>query len=452
MAPERSGMKTFFIIWAGQLLSMLGSGMTGFAIGIWIFKRTGSATQFAMVALAATLPAVLISPLAGALVDRWDRRTVMIVSDIAAACTTLVLAALLWVDCLQLWHILAMTALGSCFGSFQGPAYQASVTMLVPKEHFGRASGLAQMARALGNILSPLLAGALIMFIGLRGIIIIDFATFLFALGTLLAVRIPSPPVSEDAKKLAGSIWRESFQGWTYIRERSGLLAMLILFAMLNFILGMVSALNVPMMLSFTTEARMGAIISMASVGMLIGSIVMSAWGGSQRRVPGIMVNLFFVGLGVAVVGLRAHGMFVIAGYFLAMFCVPLAGGCAQVIWQNKVPADIQGRVFATRGMVSMAMMPVAYLISGPLADRVFTPMLLEGGRLADSVGRVIGVGPGRGIGFMFVLAGLLVSFTVVIAYLNPRLRNVEDELPDMNPDQSAELDQGVQGATEVIA
>jgi MFS transporter, DHA3 family, macrolide efflux protein len=434
---NNNSMRTFFIIWAGQLLSTLGSGMTGFAMGIWVFKKTGSATQFAVIALASTLPAVLISPLAGALVDRWHRKRVMIFSDAASAVATLAAALLFWTGQLEVWHILIISALGSTLGAFQGPAWSASVTLLVPKKHFGRASGLAQMSRALSSILSPLLAGLLMMYIGLHGVILIDFATFLMAVATLIAVKIPQPETTEPKERR--SLLRESREGWSFIHARAGLLAMLILFTILNFLLSMVNALAVPMILSFTSEARLGAIFSLSGVGMLLGSVLMSIWGGPKNRIHGLLVSLVLIGVGFGMVGLRPTELVVISGFFLTMFCVPFASGSVSVIWRTKVPAELQGRVFATLGMVAMAAMPLAYLISGPLADRIFIPLLLEGGKLAGSVGQIIGVGPGRGIGLMFTLSGLSVILVSLIAYLNPRLRNVETELPNMIEDESEE-------------
>ncbi len=435
---KSSGMRTFFVIWAGQALSMVGSGLTGFALGVWIFQRTGSATQFAMIALAATLPAVLISPFAGVFVDRWDRRRVMIVSDSLAALTTSVLALLFWREALEFWHIIVASSLGACMGSFQGPAYQASVTLLVPKEQYGRASGMAQMARAMANVMAPFLAGMLMVSIGLTGILLIDLGSFVFAMLTLLIVRIPRPPTSEAGRAARGGVWSESRQGWSYIRAREGLFGMLLLFAALNFMLSTVNALTAPMLLSFTTPDRLGGILSLGGVGMLVGSIVMSVWGGPRRKIHGLLGYLIVLGFGVALVGLRPSPMIVTAGFFLVMICVPVVNGSSQAIWQRKVPADMQGRVFATRGMVSMAAMPLAYLVSGPLADHVFNPMLDEGGALVAELGRLIGVGPGRGIGLMFVLAGLGSTLASAAAYLNPRIRRVEEELPDAEEMDSA--------------
>ncbi len=434
-------MRTFFVLWAGQALSLLGSGLTGFALGVWVFQRTGSATQFAMIALAATLPAVLVSPFAGVMVDRWDRRKVMIVSDSFAAAGTAVLALLYWNDALALWHILVASALGASMGAFQGPAYQASVTQLVPKEQYGRASGMAQMARAAANVLSPFLAGLLLVTLGVTGILIIDLGTFLVAVTTLLLVRIPKPAESKEGRAAKGSVWTEAWQGWSYIRVREGLFAMLLLFAALNFMLSAVNALTAPMLLSFTTPDKLGGILSLGGVGMLVGSVAMSIWGGPRRKIHGVLGFLILLGFGVAMVGLRPSAVMVTAGFFLAMACAPVINGSSQAIWQRKVPADIQGRVFATRGMVSMAAMPLAYLISGPAADLLFNPLLMEDGKLAASIGRIVGTGEGRGIGLMFVIAGLGAALASAAAYLNPRIRRVEEELPDAEPEEEPEVE-----------
>jgi DHA3 family macrolide efflux protein-like MFS transporter len=432
--PE--GMRTFFVIWVGQLLSLLGSGLTGFALGVWIFQRSGSATQFAMIALAATLPAILISPIAGAVVDRWDRRKVLILSDSIAALMTLILALLYWREMLSLWHILVATSVASAMGAFQGPAYQASVTLLVPKSQFGRASGMAQVARSVSYLLAPLLGGLLMVSIGIGAVMLIDFATFLFALGTLIAVRIPRPAPEDSDDKERPRLLKDALAGWVFIRERGGLLWMLLLFASLNFILGMVNALTPPMLLAFTTPERLGGILSLSGVGMLLGSLTMSVWGGPRRRIQGTLGFLLVIGLGIALVGLRPSEWLVAAGFFIVMASAPIVNGSSQAIWQSKVPPGLQGRVFAARSMIATAAMPLAYLLSGPLADRVFEPMLRAGGALSTSAGNWVGVGPGRGIGLMFVIAGVLVIFVTLIGYLNPRLRRVEEELPDTVPDE----------------
>ncbi len=201
----KPGMRVFALVWLGQLVSIVGSGLTSFALGVWVLQGTGSVTQYTLILVFATLPGIILSPIAGALVDRWNRRYVMLLSDLGAALSTLGIALLLLAGWLDVWHIYIATGVNSIFSAFHWPAYSASVTLLVPKEHFGRAGGLMEFAQAAGQIVSPLLAGLLLVTIKLEGVILIDFATFLFAVTTMLLVRIPQP------EKVAEEFYGERF-------------------------------------------------------------------------------------------------------------------------------------------------------------------------------------------------------------------------------------------------
>jgi MFS family permease len=256
-----AGFKTFLLIWFGQLVSLTGSGLTGFALGVWVYLSTGSVTKFALISLSTSLPGILFSPFAGALVDRWDRRVAMIVSDTGSGLCTFIIAVLFMVDRLEIWHIYILMGASSAFSAFQWPAYTAATTLLVPKNHYGRASGMVQIAEAVGMILSPLLAGSLVVLIGVQGVILIDFATFLFAVGTLLLVRVPRPPVSAEGKAGGGSLLQEAAYGWKYITARLGLLGLLLFFAATNFTFGIASVLFTPLVLSFTTPSVLGFLI-----------------------------------------------------------------------------------------------------------------------------------------------------------------------------------------------
>jgi MFS family permease len=436
-SEKPSGMATFLVIWAGQLVSIVGSGLTGFALGVYVYQETGSVTQLGLVLLANTLPSLLLAPIAGVLVDRWDRRRVMILSDTGAGLATLGIFLLLLTGSLQIWHIYLAGALSSVFGIFQGPAFMASTTLLVPKQHYGRAAGLTQLGYAIGHILSPALAGFLILTIEIQGVILIDFITYLFAITTLILIRIPQPPSHAPPESEESSIFRDAIYGLSYLRARSGLLGMLLLFAFVNFTLGLYSALYTPLILSFSTADVLGTILSVSGIGMLIGSLVMSVWGGSKVKIHSLLVSIFLAGIVLSFTGVGINPWIIGASAFLFMFFVPIANSSSQAIWQVKVAADIQGRVFATRRMLASAASPLAYILAGPLADRVFEPLLNEGGVLAGSVGRVIGVGPGRGIGLMFILIGILISLATIVGYTYPRLRNVEAELPDIELDES---------------
>lgn len=427
---ERS-FRTFIIIWAGQFVSLIGSGLTGFALGVWVYLTTGSVTKLSFIMLSTVIPGIIMSPVAGVLVDRWNRRKAMIFSDAGAALSTLAIAVLLYSSRLEIWHMYVFISIGSAFGSFQWPAYSAATTLLVPKNHLGRAAGMVQTAEAASVIVSPAVAGVLIMTIQIWGVIAIDFATFLIALATLAVVKIPNPPPAGYTEENP-SFRKEVTFGWRYIAERRGLFALLVFFALSNFVYGFVNVLFTPLVLSFTTPVMLGTVVSIGGIGMLLGGIVMSAWGGPRRRVNGILGASLVSGAALAVGGLRASVPLLAGALFLLFFTGPVANACSQAIWQTKTAPDVQGKVFAVRRMIALSVSPLSYLTAGPLADNVFEPLLAVNGGLAGTVGKILGVGPGRGIGFMVVLMGILSAVIVVGAYLYPRLRLVEDELPDL--------------------
>jgi len=256
-APQ--GMRTFLVIWIGQLISMLGSGLTSFALGVWIFDRTGEARPFALTVLFGNLPRILLLPVAGSLADRWNRRWVMILSDVGNALVTISVFGLLLFGNLEFWHIYLIVTLGSIFSAFQEPAYTASVSMLVPKKDLSRANGMTQMGQALEMVITPVIAGVLFVAIGLSGILVIDFVTFLFAVGTLFIVRVPQPQITAQEEKKP-SIWTDALFGWNYLKARPGLFGLLWYYAMVNFLLNWSGVLTGPMILSRFSASTLGTI------------------------------------------------------------------------------------------------------------------------------------------------------------------------------------------------
>lgn len=429
-AETPKDMKTFFIIWGGQLVSMLGSGLTNFALGVWLYDQTKQATPFAITVLLGSLPRILLLPFAGSLADRFNRRLIMILADTFTAVFTLIIFILLGAGNLQLWHIYIIAAMMSVFSAFQEPAYSASIAMIVPKEKLGSANGMVQMGQAITSVLTPVLAGVLFVFIGFTGIIIIDFVTFFFAVGALLFVRIPQPERSAEHKDK--NVWQDMAFGWNYLRQRTGLFGLLLYYAMVNFLLNWSAVLLIPMVLSRFTADVLGIIQTILGVGMLAGSIVMSAWGGAKRRIPAAIGFIVLAVIGFIIAGMTPNPYLIGVGAFVLMFFVPLASGNSQVVFQTKVARDVQGRVFSVRSAISQSMMPLAFLTAGPLADRFFEPLMSEGGALASTfIGQWLGTGAGRGIGLMFIISGVVAIVTSALVYANPRIRNVEDELPD---------------------
>jgi MFS family permease len=430
--PITPGFRTFFLIWFGQLISLTGTGLTGFALGVWVYQRTGSVTQFALIALATTLPGTMFSPIAGALVDRWDRRWAMFLSDAGASACTLSMCLLLFAGRLQIWEIYIAMAISSTITAFQWPAYSSATTLLVPKEQLGRASGMVQIAEAVAQIGSPAIAGVMMGIFPIHTILLVDYATYLFALFTLLITRFPKPEVTAESKTRQGSLLREAAFGWTYIVARPGLFGLLLYFAVGNFTTGFAEVLFTPLVLSFSTPAVLGLIMSAGGIGFLGGSLVMSIWGGPRKRILGILGFNLLQGVTLLAAGIPPRVVIYVVAVFFFFFGQPMINGCSQAIWQVKTAPDVQGRVFAMRRMIAWSSLPFSYLLAGPLADLVFKPLLIQGGPLANSVGRIIGIGPGRGIGLFFIIMGILVLVITVGFYLYPHLRHLEVELPDV--------------------
>ena len=437
----------FNAIWFGEMISIIGSGLTGFALRVWAYEQTASVTQFALITFFYGLPGILISPFAGVLVDRWDRRKTMILSDLGAALSTLAILLLVLNDQLQTWHIYIAVAAISLFGAIQEPASQATVALLVPKERLGRANGMMQIGPAMSRIVAPFLAGLLVVTIGLRGIAQIDLATFLFAVIVLFVVRIPNPAreaATEKAAELARvgrSRWatyiEEAKEGWRYIRERVGMYYLLLLAIVLNFTQGMVVVLIAPIVLGFANAQTLGWVFAVSGVGALLGAITMSLWGGPERKMNGFLIFGFLRSVLLLLGGLQPNAWLIAIAAAFYLFFSQIAGASLMTIWQKKVPINIQGRVFATLRLTAALFFPLGQILAGPLSDYVFQPLLDVDGVLANSVGQLIGVGNGRGIGFLMIVTGIINLIIMIFAYAHPRTRLVEDEIPDAIPDEA---------------
>jgi len=407
-------MTGFTVIWAGQFLSLLGTRMTNFALTIWAWQTTGQATTLAMVQLFYFAPDVLLKPVAGALVDRWSRKLVMILSDLAAGVGTVAIFLLLSADALQVWHLYAISAFMGMFQSFQFPAYSAAVSTMLDKEQYTRASGMLGLANSASNIFGPAAAGALLAIINTTGIIVFDIVSFLVAIAAVLVVSIPQPE--------------------PYILARPSLLGLQLVFFFINFSASLCFPLITPMILSKTGNDTLvlGSVQSAFGVGGLVGGLVLSAWGGPKRRVYGVLFGMMLSSLlGVTMLGLGRGPILWMLTSFMEMFFLPFTNGSNQAIWQSKVPPEMQGRVFAVRAQIAQISAPVAMAITGPLTDRFLTPAMDVGGSLAPVFGWLVGVGPGAGISLLFVFMGVAGFVTGLVGYLLPQIRNVEEMIPD---------------------
>lgn len=434
--PEQTrptSVRTFITVWIGQTVSLTGSSMTGFALTIWVWQLTGSATALALFGFATQLPRILVAPFAGVIADRCNRKLLMVVGDTAAGLSTLALLLLCVTGSLQLWHLYLWAAVSATFGQFQELAHSASLSLMVPQRHYSRACSMGFLASYGSNILAPALAGALYPAIGLSGILIADLTTFLAAVGTVLLSAIPQPNVTESHTERDGNMLHEMGFGWRYIAGRPSLLALLVLGSVFWFVHDFGASLYSPAILARTGSdaAVLGAVASAAGAGGAIGALAVSAWGGPKRRVRGMLLGMAGAGLSKTVFGTGQMLFIWVPAQFCSSVNFPLLGSCTEAIWLAKVKPEVQGRVFATRSTLVLLASTAGYLIAAPLADRVFEPAMMPGGALAGVFGGVFGTGSGAGMALLYTLSSICMLLVAIGGYACRPLRDAEILLPD---------------------
>jgi MFS family permease len=427
-------MKNFYVLWAGQFVSIFASRMTWFALTLWAWDLAGSATALVLVGVIGRIPDLILSPFAGTLVDRWNRKLVMGLSDAGAAFSTLLLLILSLSGNLQLWHLYVVSAIGGVFGVFQYPAYAATVTTMVPKEQYSRANSLRSAIGSASGIGAPLLAGALIVTLGLNGILVIDLVTFLFALGTLLATRVPQPKATEEGQQGRGSIWAETRQGWRYILDRPSLKAIILLFTFSNIAAAFTYPLMAPMILAKTGDdpVALGTVQSVSSFGFLAGSLLMSIWAGPKRRIVGVNLAFILAGLlGAMVFGLGWSVSPWVIGAFFQTSANPIINSLYIAVMQSKIPQDLQGRFFGLENTISVVSFPIGQVIGGLLSDQLLEPAMTSDTVLRDLLGGLLGTDPGAGYGLTIAIGGVLSIITGVAGFAIRRIRDIETLMPD---------------------
>jgi MFS family permease len=441
MNKRPAGMFGFTIVWLGQIVSVLASSMSQFALSIFVFEKTGSATALGLMQVFFITPFLLISPIAGVMVDRQNRKLMMMVSDLTAGLATLAVLVLQALGALQFWHLYIASVVYGLGNAFQWPAYSAAITTMVSKEQYGRANGMMSLIEAGPGVLAPLLAGALLPVIGLTGILFFDVATFLLAIGALFVVHVPQPPRSPEGRQGKGSIWQEAAYGFRYIFARPSLLGLQLVFFMGNLFTGIAFTLVTPMILSRTgnNSSTLGFVLGVGAAAAVVGGVLMSAWGGFKRRVHGVLGGWLWSGLTMAVMGLTGGLPIWITGMFLSSIVGPLINGSNQAIWQSKVAPDVQGRVFSARRLIAWFTNPISPIIAGTLADFVLEPAMRTQSGLSSTFGWLVGTGPGAGMGLIILFCGVFAGLVGLTGYFVPAIRNAEAVLPDHDALPAAE-------------
>ncbi|EDX85570.1 transporter, major facilitator family [Synechococcus sp. PCC 7335] len=398
-------------MWFGQLVSTIGNHMTDFALVLWAWQLTGSATALALVGFfyeVAQLPTALF---AGVIVDRCDRKQLMILSDAIAALCTLAIGALYLTDTLLIWHIYLTAAINGGFGQIQRLAYQTSVSLIVAPTQYTRANSMNSAVHYGSSIVSPAFAGFLYPLIQLPGILLIDLATFGIAIITLLFVYIPQPPYSGES----GSIIRQLTFGLRHVWTRSELRSLIVITALFWFFHDLGESIYDPMILAQTNgDARvLASTATAAGIGGVTGAIILSAWGGPKQRTKGLLIGFIGAGLSKLVFGLGRSPLVWLPAQFCSSFNFPLLGSSQTALWMEATKPDIQGRVFAANDLIIQIVSALAALLAGPLADRVLEPMMTSP---AQPLGYIFGTGAGAGSSILYVGCAIAMLFVGVVS------------------------------------
>ncbi len=412
----------FLILWIGELIATVGSGLTAFALSVYIFRITQSASSVALMMLLAFLPTILLSPLAGVLADRFDRRMLMIIGDGFSALGPVIILFASMMGTLATWHIYLGVTISALFSALLEPAYKATITDIVPEDQYSKASGLVQLAGASRYLLAPVVAGFLLAWTNIQTILLIDISTIIVTVFTISIVR--KKTATPLKRQTNYSDLRSDFkEGWETIVQKKGVLWLTLSLSVVTFCVGFFQTLFSPMILSFTDEKTLGTIWSVSATGMLIGSMFLGIFAISKHYVFKLCLALGILGVFISLTGISTNIYFISFSSFMFFSTLPFVNTSAEVLLRKNIEQDKQGRAWGLIGTISQLGYVFAYCISGLLADHVFNPVFVESGLMASSIfGKLVGVGAGRGIGFMLFVSGILI---VLFAFVVPKIKSI---------------------------
>ena len=402
-------LKTFLILWSTQSLSQLGSAMTGFALTLWLYEKTGSALQTALLAVCSYVPYVVMSIFAGALSDRWDKKKVMLVCDTLAACCSVTVLILLKADLLRPVHMYILNALTGLMNTVQQPASDVAMTMITPKKYDQKTSGLRSFSSSLVTILHPVLATALYAFAGIDIVIYVDLATFTIAfLALLFGVKLSMPERKEEAGQ-------ESFletvkAGLVCLKENELVLVLILFLAGVNFVASAFDAVLPALILPRENggETVLGIVTSCAGIAMLFGSLIVTALPAPKNRVRVIYLTMLFsLGTENFLLAFTELPVLWCMGQIIGWLLVPVMSANLDVILRTTIPVDMQGRVYSCRNTLQFFTIPIGLSLGGFMVDHFCEPVMAASSAQGMLV-RLFGEGKGSGAAMMMFILGVL--------------------------------------------
>lgn len=424
---------TLLVFIMGQLVSLMGSGVMGFAIGQWLYNKTDSTLTFALTLIFNRLPGIIILPFAGTLADRFDRKKILIASNLCSAVVTLLLAMSFVNDSYNLMVIFIANSILSVTNSFQRPAYLAAVAQITPKRYLGQANGIVQLATSASDIIAPALGAFLITILSLSKIIYINMGSFLFCLFTLCMIKFPNTLYHVDDE----TFLQQLVGGFRFIVKRKSFIALVIYFMITNLMLGIANVLVTPLAYTFgmqDPQTFIGLVTSATGIGGLLGGIAMSLWGGTKRRSEGMIGFGFLLGIGYMIMGSRPYPVYMLVGVFIYGASMALVNAHWQTLIQSKVRAELLARVFAINQMFALPTLPLGYYIGGQLSDKIFKPLFATSPKAVEMFGWLVGTGEERGLALLFLLIGLTAAIWAIISLKYKPLRYMDDILPNAIP------------------
>jgi DHA3 family macrolide efflux protein-like MFS transporter len=390
--------------------------------------------DFSLIAFFSTIPAIVVAPFIGPLVDRVDKRNLILCSNTGYGLCTAVILALSLTGHLRIWHIYIAIVPASLFSFTTTLSQTSAISLLVPAKFYTQVTGLMTMGTSIVSVIAPGISGLLLQQIGLSGAILIEICTVLIDITILWFLKFPDQ-LQSTLREQSTSFWKEALEGWKYILYRPGMIALLLLFGVTNLFIGFISILLTPFVLSFGTTSDLGFVTSVCALGTFLGGITVAIRKTYISRIRSIILFMFLEAF-ATFMGVIRPNVYLLGGAAIVFtMCSSMINCHNEVIWRNKVPKELQGRVFSLERMVTMATLPIAYLLAGPLIDHIFDPLFLSYGKAENFLGVVLGTGPGRGIALFFIILSIFLAVSSLIGYGNPRLRNLEKELPDATTD-----------------
>lgn len=415
----------FLVIWLGELISSIGSGMTTFGLGVFVWQLTHSAVDVSLVEMAALLPMILLCPAAGVLADRFDRRLLMIIGDLVSALGLLVMLILMKFGDIQVWQICLCVGFNSAFVSLLDPAYKATITDLLTEEEYTKATGMVSIASSSKFLISPITGGIILAAAGMEVILIIDICTVFITICAIVSVR--NTLANKATVKKEMHFFKDLKEGWDIITESKGVLQLIVLVSLLMFYMGFFQVLAKPMCLPFASEKTTGIMQTICACGMMVSSIVIGSKGLKGKYVNTMVISCMLAGLGMAGFGVTTNIPIIIIFGFIFFLTLPYANTSIDVLIRKSIDNEKQGRAWGLISLLSQIGYAIAYMLSGVLADYVFNPALREGGALADSIGKLIGTGETRGIGLLLIVSGVGLIITALFVSRSKSIRQLEE-------------------------